>query len=159
VDPWTAVVTLAVAAIALLPRAAALTPDGRATARLKRDADLWATMPDCAAKQSLALHIAAKTDELLTNRGRDRSVELLWVSSWTALPVMVVLSTILDGMTPEPGWPSDVYGIARDAIVWIALCAVLVVAVLSTASGVRIVRWFMRRRRRSRSPGSEGYSI
>ncbi|WP_163275348.1 hypothetical protein [Cellulomonas iranensis] len=158
-DPWTAAVTLAVAAIALLPRVPALSADGRKTARLKQDADLWSVMPDGEAKAALGQHITKKTSELLEERHRDRFVEQSWSAATAFAVAALILANLLNLVDEVPAWAVELYASGELAVGILAVLSLLFFGMSTVVGGVRAAKWAMRRAERRRSPGAEGYSI
>jgi hypothetical protein len=102
-DLGTAVVTLAVGAIAVLPRVPALTEAGRAQAVIRRDIELWSALPAGTARDRLGTHIEERTVVLLDERQRDKRVETGWL-----------VGTGFAGVG-ELGWPTAPSGPARGA--------------------------------------------
>jgi len=99
-DLGTALVTLVVGAIAVLPRVPALSSAGRAQAAIRRDSELWAVLPLGPARDRLATHIEERTVALLDERRRDRTVERGWNygAAWAAAGwVLLVASTAMSG--------------------------------------------------------------
>ena len=138
-DFATAVITLAVAGVALLPRLPALSKDGRQAARLKADADLWATMPKGDARDSLGAHIETRTAELLAERARDRTVERVWLygTAWTAAGWTLLVAS--NGLNGAETWLQQV----RTALVVLGLLAAALGVVLLLAVGALLV-WRIR---------------
>lgn len=81
VDAVTVVVTLAAAALALLPRIPALSAQGRKQARLRDDVEVWKSMPEGDTRDALKEAIEAETREMLAERGRDRNVQTALLAS------------------------------------------------------------------------------
>ena len=139
VDLGTAVVTLAVGAVAVLPRIPALTGAGRVQASIQRDAALWSVMPPGAARDRLAAEIERRANGLLDDRDADKTVVNGWLygTAWTAVAWgLLVLSTAVNG---DEKWAEyvrtalGVGGLATGAV------GVLLVAVAALLVGGRLV--------------------
>lgn len=135
-DLGTAIVTLAVGAIAVLPRVPALSGIGRRQARIQRDIELWADMPHGEMRDRLGSDIERQTGELLEERNRDRTVENAWLYGSALLALawaFLVASTAITGDGP---WVDDV----RSAL-GLAGLAMGVVGAIFLAASASLLAW------------------
>lgn len=154
-DIGTAVVTLAVGAIAVLPRVPALTAEGRAQAAIKRDIELWSALPVGAARDRLGTHIEEQTVALLDDRQRDRRMETGWLYGTGLAGVGWVLMLASSAMSSTETWVSHVRlvvglaGLGAGALALFALA--LTFALVVWKAGLR-ARARVRSRLRSPAP-------
>ena len=154
-DLGTAVVTLAVGAIAVLPRVPALTEAGRAQAAIRRDIELWSALPAGTARDRLGTHIEERTVALLDERQRDKRVETGWLVGTGFAGVGWVLMLASTAMSSTESWVGQLRlvvqlaGLGAGAVAFfiIALTAALVV----WRAGVK-VRTHVRSRRMPPAP-------
>lgn len=154
-DLGTAIVTLAVGAIAVLPRVPALTGAGRSQAAIRRDTELWSALPAGTARDRLGTHIEERTVTLLDERQRDKRVETGWLYGTGFAGVGWVLMLASTAMSSTEAWVSHVrlvvqlagLGAGALALFILALTAALVV----WKAGIR-VRARVRSRRRPPAP-------
>lgn len=151
-DLGTAIVTLAVGAIALLPRVPAMSGIGRRQARIQRDIELWEAMPHGAMRDRLGADVERQTGELLDERGRDRTVENAWLYGSECVAIAWACSVATSAVAGEQPWTDDVrfalgfsgLAIGVLGVVFLGASASL----LAWRAGRRAVAW-MRARRRS----------
>lgn len=162
-DLGTAIVTLAVAVIAVLPRVPALSAAGRAQAAIRRDAELWAAIPAGAARDRLGTQVEERTAALLDERQRDRPVETGWLygSAWTGGGwVLLVAST---AMSSSEVWVShlrmavQLAGLVAGAVG--VLLLVLTAALAAWRAGLGIYVRIRPRRRPAEQPQSSEATV
>lgn len=152
VDLGTAVVTIAVGAVAILPRVPALTAAGREQASIQRDTALWSTMPPGVARDRLAAEIERRTNGLLDDRGADKTVANGWLygTAWTAVAWgLLVASTAVRGDEEWAGYVRTALAIGGLAAGTIGVLLVAATAILVSARSVRRLRSWLRGRRRA----------
>lgn len=156
VDIGTAIVTIAVGAIAVLPRVSALSGPGREQAAIQRDCELWRAMPEGAVRDRLGSVIGNRTEALLRERRRDKTVENAWRygSAWLAVAwVVLVLST---AVTSDAAWAGHVRtALEVGGIITGAVGAFLVLLVGALVGWKAVLRLW----RRLRGPVAITYEI
>ena len=147
-------VSLGVAAIALLPRAPGFSTDERRRTRIQKDAELWRSLPSSDARDALADHIATATGDLIAQRGRDRTIEQGWLygSGWLFIGWLMMLTSF--AIPNEPMWRQQlrvVVGVCGLAVALIGVLFLLAAIALVTFRAVVKLnaKWRAGRGRRS----------
>lgn len=147
----TAVITLAVGAIAVLPRVPALTRSGREQARVQHDSELWSAMPHGVARDRLGADIEQRTHELLQERDRDKTVENGWLygTAWLALAWgLLVTSTAVTGAEAWAGYVRTALGVVGLTTGAVGVFILAVTGALVVRRSVLQVYMWVRARRR-----------
>jgi hypothetical protein len=139
-------VTLLVAAIAVLPRIPGLTPDGRAQERIRRDIELWRGMPEGEAKERLGRATETQVIELLDDRASVSQLQRCWVLSTSWLMVGWLALVASSAVNDDEPWKSSVrwllqmvgLGMSALGMAFALACAVIAVRKL-------LPRWAKRR--------------
>jgi len=145
-DLGTAVVTIAVGTLAVMPRVPALNRAGREQARIQRDCELWRAMPSGGTRDNLAADIELETQQLLEARARDATVQDGWLhgTAWTAGSwALLVVSTAI---SEEADWASNIrlafqVGGILAGVTGISLLAITC-ALVTWKRAFRIYSWF-----------------
>ncbi|QIK83000.1 hypothetical protein [Sanguibacter sp. HDW7] len=149
-EAWASVIGTVVAALAFWtsfdPR---VTADGRRQARLRRDLELLAAMPEGAAARRLRDEVARAADKMLDERARDKTVERApWVL-FAMFALSVAAFTALPAVPTDTVWGSVLF--SAGAVVAVGLLSVSTVglvalAIMSVLRDVGTVRaWASRR--------------
>lgn len=157
-DLGTVLVSLGVAAIALLPRIPGFSADERRRARIQRDVDLWKTMPECDERGALAEQIGVATRTMLTERARDRFLTRSWLYGSGAVFVGWIL-LVASQYIPDEALGAEYW---RALLAWAGLMAVLLGSLPMVAVALilllRAVKSLLARRGAKRTRVVEGSS-
>lgn len=149
-EAWASVIGTVVAALAFLtsfdPR---VTADGRRQARLGRDLELLAAMPEGAAAERMREEVARAADKMLEERARDKTVERAPWILFALFALSIAAFTALTAVPTDTVWGSALF--SSGAVVTVGLLSVstiglVVLAIMSVLRGVGTVRaWASRR--------------
>lgn len=106
-DLATAVVSLTVGGLAVLPRVQALSRRGRVRASIQRDTELWAALQPGATRDRLGADIDRQTQALLDERSRDTTVQAGWLYGTTLVVVGWTLLVIGSALDADEEWSSS----------------------------------------------------